>query len=116
MSRTTAQYWVAVSAFETDGWTSQVLKDSNNLFSIEAWPGSNLPALSYGEGQIIFGSYAKAVDGLYKYVIKAIGYPLDFTTLANLTYFMKSKSFYQSDANTYYSGVADWYNQLFSNG
>src|SRR5262249_6755719 len=107
----TIKFWIAVSAFETNGWTSQVFRDSNNLFNLIV-PG--LPALSYGEGQTIFASLEDAANGLYKYVIKPFNYPLYFPTLRTLTDFMKSKNFYISDSNSYYNGTLQWYNKLYS--
>lgn len=109
----TAKYFVAVSAFETAGWTSQVLKDSNNLFSLIV---PNSKRLSYGEGQTIFASYDDAINGLVKYVLKPFKYPANYGTLRDLTDFMKSKGYYGIDSVTYYNGVAVWYNKLYPNG
>lgn len=113
MDEQTAKFWVAVSAFETAGWTSQVFADSNNLFDIRHWPGSKLPYLSYGEGQVIFDSYQAAADGLIKYVLTPFSYHKNELTLQNLTDEMKQNGYYESDSTTYFVDVSQWYTKLY---
>lgn len=106
----TVKYWVAVSAFETAGWTSQVFMDSKNLFNLIV-PGK--PALSYGEHQTIYSSLSDAADDVFNAVIKPFKYPYTYVNLQQLTDTMKSNGYYVSDANDYYAGTSDWYNKLF---
>jgi len=112
ISDPTIRFWVAVSAFETAGWTSRVFNDSNNLFCIIV-PGSK--RLQYGEGQTIFDSLEDSVYGLYNRVMKPFKYPAHVQSIDELVAFMKSKNYFTSDAKAYTSGVKQWYSKLFPN-
>jgi len=111
MDEQTIKFWIAISAFETNGWTSRVFKDSNNLFNIIV-PGS--VKLSYGEGQTIYSGIEESVRGLYDHVLKPYRYPLSFRKLADLVAFMKSKNYFESNEDAYLSGCKQWYKKLFN--
>lgn len=103
-------YWIAVSAFETTAWTSQVYRDSNNLFNLIV-PGSQ--RLSYGEGQTIFASPEDSVIALWTEVIKPFKYSLSHPSLRSLTDQMANKGFYRSDSNIYYQGTLHYLQQFY---
>jgi len=107
----TVKYWIAVSAYETNGWSSQVFKDSRNLFDLIV-PGK--PGLSYGEHQTIYSTLDEAAEDLVKQVLHPFKYPNVFTSLQQMTDLMKSKGYYGIDKATYYIGAAQWYNKLFA--
>lgn len=102
-------YWTAVSAFETAGWTSKVFKESNNPFNLIVKNSNRLP---YGEGQTVFNSIEEGTAALVSKVLKPYKYPADFSRLQDMTDTMKEKGFYTSDKNQYYQGVLHWYDQM----
>jgi len=109
LSQSTINYWIAVSAFETAGWTSQVYRDSNNLFNLIV-PGSN--KLQYGEGQTIYPDPESSAIALWTEVIKPFKYSLNYPSLRSLTDDMATKQYYVSDPLIYYQGCLTWYNRL----
>ena len=106
----TIKYWIAVSAFETKGWTSKVYKDSKNLFTIIG-PGDE--HLDYGEGQSIYSSISDSVVALYKRVMVPFKYPLSYESIDDLVDTMKSKGYFTGDANNYKTGVKYWYQKIY---
>jgi hypothetical protein len=104
----TIDYWIAVSQFETAGWTSHVFNDSKNLFNIIV-PGSI--RLNYGEGQTIFNSYDEAAQGLVDHVLRPFKYPAVYDSPESLVAFMKSKNYFSSDVGTYSAGVREYYDE-----
>lgn len=107
----TIRQWIAVSAFETTGWTSRVFRDSNNLFNLRV-PGSN--RLSYGENQTIYGSLEDSVRGLFKHVIGPYQYPLNYKSIRDQVETMKQKGFFTYPLQGYIDGVVSWYSKLYS--
>jgi hypothetical protein len=117
----TIKQWIAVSAFETNGWTSRVFRDSNNLFNVilpqASLQSEGLTKLTYGEGQTIFPDLASSVKiGLFKHVIQPFKYPLQFSGINSQVDFMKSKGYFTYDLQAYKDGVIYWYDKLFPNG
>lgn len=96
------KFWTAVSWFETAGWTSNVLKQSNNLFCIIV-PGST--RLNFGEGQTIYPDFESSVDGLIDHVIKPFKYPSEVFTIDELVAFMKKKGYFKGSETAYLAGV-----------
>lgn len=110
MDLQTAQQWVSVSALETNGWKSQVFKDSRNLFCLIV-PGK--PALPYGEHQTIFDTMEASVEGLWRYVIDYWNYPVNFESIQEQAEFMKSKWYYGGAITSYADNMRYWYKKLF---
>lgn len=113
ISEPTAKFWVAVSAFETNGWSSKVFRESNNLMCIIV-PGSR--RLPYGEGQTIFDNLESSIDGpqgLYQRVLKPFRYPAHVQSLEELVDYMKLKNYFMSNKFDYLKGVKSWYSKLY---
>ena len=106
----TIKYWIAVSAFETAGWTSNVYKQTDNLFNLII-PGSL--RLTTGEGQTIFNAPEDSAVALVVHVLEPFKYPDNFASLQELVVFMKNKGYFTSNATAYITGVTYWYNKLF---
>lgn len=120
--RQTRKYWIAVSAFETTPvggrpWTSRVFRDSNNLFNVilsDKLQGQlGLRRLPYGEGQTVFPDLESSVVALYKYVIRAHNYPLEYSSLADLVKTMKQKGYYALAEGPYQAGAARAYENIY---
>jgi len=105
----TIRYWIAVSAFETAGWTSRVFRDSNNLFNLRV-PGSD--RLPYGENQTIYGNLEDSVTGLFKHVLRPYQYPLQYNSIPELVTAMKQRGYFTSGLQSYIDGVVSWYSKL----
>ena len=110
MSDRMVKYWTAVSAYETNGWSSRVFRDSDNLFNLIVPKSNRLP---YGEGQTIFESRELAAKGLFMHVIKPFRYPLEVSSLDELTEVMKQKGYYEISQGDYLRGVTAWYKKLY---
>lgn len=118
ISEGTIRLWIAVSALETNGWTSKVFQDSNNLFCLII-PKSK--RLDYGEGQTIFmneqGMYDsplhEAADALYRHVILPFKYKLEYSSIDELVTAMKERKYFTASINSYLTGVKFWYPKLF---
>jgi len=113
ISEPTAKFWVAVSAFETTGWTSKVFRDSKNLMCIIV-PGSR--RLPYGEGQTIFDTIELSIDGpqgLYQRVLKPYRYPAHVQSIDELVDYMKLKGYFTSNKSDYLKGVKSWYQKIY---
>lgn len=110
MNSQTIRYWTAVSAFETKAWTSQVYKDSNNLFALII---PNSRKLSYGEGQTIFMSITDGARALYPYVIRPLNYRLNYDSIDQLVYDMKSKGYFAGNVSSYVNGVHLYYDKFY---
>lgn len=102
--------WTAISAFETNGWSSRVFKDSKNAFNIIV-PGST--KLDYGEGQTIYPSVSESVTGLIKHVIGPFDYPTSASSLQTLVHIMKQKGYFTSSEDDYLAGARAWYLKLY---
>lgn len=109
MDQQTIRFWIAVSAFETAGWTSRVFNDSNNLFNLVVPRSNKLP---YGEGQTIYNSIEESAQALVDHVIKPFSYSLNYATIADLCHAMKLKNYYGSSEDSYTAGVRKWYQKL----
>lgn len=96
------KYWTAVSKFETASWTSNVFKQSNNLFNLIV-PGST--RLKFGEGQTIFANISDSVDGLIDRVILPFKYPSSVGSIDELVAFMKKKGYFTGKESDYVAGV-----------
>ena len=110
MDLQTARQWVTVAALETNGFTSQVYKDSHNLFGLRR---ADKPALGYGEHQNIFPNDLDSINALFEWVIKYWNYPLNFSSIQDQAEFMKSKWYYGGDIPTYVKNMVYWWNKLF---
>jgi hypothetical protein len=106
----TIKQWIAISAFETAGWTSRVFRDSNNLFNLRV-PGS--VTLSYGEKQTVYGSLEDSVNGLFQHVLRPFSYPLNYSSIDSQVQAMKQRGFFTSGLQSYIDGVKLWYSKLY---
>jgi len=109
----TRKYWIAISAFETNFWTSRVFRDSNNLFNIIMPAKYGLPALKYGEGQTIFSSTEESVVALAEHVLKPFNYPRVPASLGDLVSYMKTKGFYTASEALYQTGARSAFDKLY---
>lgn len=113
----TAKMWVAVSAFETDGWTSINFKRDNNPAGLTL---ANKETTALGlapdpnpEALARYGSKRAGYNDLALYMFTRWNYPGQFTSISSLVSFMQSKGYFTGDQVTYASGVQLWYNKLF---
>lgn len=105
------KYWIAVSAFETANFTSDVFKDGKNLFGVryESWPIH----LAYGEGQNVYDTFDASVNDLIHAVINPFSYSKNYASLPDLVHAMKSKGYFTSNEGTYLAGVQEYYDKFF---
>lgn len=100
-----ADWWVAVSNFETAAWTSPLYKNAHNLFGMKQ-PRVR-ETLSQGPTSSGFASFASDIDSVLDLVLymKEFNYPKDFLNFYDFIVFMKSKGYYEEDFRYYYDGV-----------
>lgn len=110
IGKETARMWVAVSAFETASWTSEVYHKGHNLFGLII-PGRK--RLDFGEGQTIFLSNRESIESLYKSVIVARKYAANYTSIEFLVNDMKAKGYFTGNFNSYLTGVKTKYSELY---
>lgn len=110
IGKETARMWVAVSAFETASWTSEVYRKAHNLFGLII-PGSK--RLDFGEGQTIFANNRESIEALYKSVIVARKYAANYTTIDFLVADMKAKGYFTGNVTNYVAGVKAKYKALY---
>lgn len=108
----TAKYAVAVSAFETADWTSEIYRKNHNLF------GMRLPTIrkttATGEN-LNHATYRNGISSAIDYVcyLRHFDYPKYFNDLYEFVLFMKSKGYFEADFNAYYAGVQSKYRKYF---
>lgn len=109
------QYWTAISAHETAGWTSRVYKEGNNLFGMTLATKNTTAVgkLPYGEGQAIFNSIADSAKDIRLYMERRFNYPMDFNSMAELVYYMKSKGYFTAPTLEYLASADAWYRKLY---
>lgn len=110
------EYWTAVSAHETNGWTSKVYREGNNLFgmTLASRDTTAIGKLPYGEGQAIYRSVEDSARDIRLYMEKRFNYPVNFSSLAELVAYMKSKRYFEDSTLNYLAGADAWYRKLYN--
>ncbi len=108
----TAKYAVAVSAFETADWTSNIYRKNHNLF------GMKLPKVrrttAVGEN-LNHATYVNNINSALDFIcyLRALDYPRHYNDLYEFVLNMKSKGYFEVDFNHYYAGVQSKYRKYF---
>ncbi len=100
-----AQWWVAISKFETANFRSNLAINYNNLFGMKV--ANKRPRDQAGASPSGFASYdswAQSIRDQLLY-LKYFNYPKDFESLQDLVAFMKSKGYFEEPLSVYLSGV-----------
>jgi hypothetical protein len=120
VSSGTARMWVAVSAFETDGWTSiNFTRDHNPVGMTLASANTTAAGLAPDpnpEALARYDSLGAGIKDLVLYMFTRFKYPGTFTSIGDLANYMQSKGYFTGDPTVYSQGVQTWYNKLYSNG
>ena len=106
------RFWIAVSALETDFWTSQVYIENNNLFGMRL-PSSNTTATFSQFGFAGFDSLEDSATDLTLYFDRLKWNQVNYPTLAALVAQMKSKNYFEESADEYLMAVSEKYSMLF---
>ena len=119
LSQRMIQFYTAVSALETDFWTSKYYKDLKNLFSMTLASKNTLAIGKAGYGNepdlARFKSIQDSADDFVLYLFTRFNYPQNFVTLDDLAAYMKKKGYFQSSEKDYALRLNQVYNQLYGN-
>ena len=103
---------VSVSAFETGGFKSPVLRKNKNLFGMRL--PVKRPTVAIGEkgGYSNYASFRNSVEDFYIWA--------DYTEMPNVTSLkqfvreMKKRKYFEADFEHYYNGCLTWFNILYN--
>lgn len=100
-----AKWWAAVSAFETADWTSDLFKESNNLFGMKQ--PNKRATTSAGPTKSGFASFRSIEDSIQDLLLYLddFNYPKDTTGLLAFIGEMKDNGYFEERFDTYYDGV-----------
>lgn len=103
-----ANWWVAVSNFETAKWTSELYKRYHNLFGMSQPMQRNTLSLGgvtlNGRTWASFSNDTQSVEDLVLYM-KNFSYPKDFDNIESMVSFMKGVGYFEESLNVYLAGV-----------
>jgi hypothetical protein len=103
------QCFVSQSAFETNGWTSDVFKQYNNAFGMRTPDGSD-----YQVYNTVNESY-DALAAWYNHRRNNLtSLPLYITNISDYIDFIKNADYFESDKSDYLAGCQRYFNQLFT--
>lgn len=110
VSQRLALYWLAVSAFETGNYTSELFKLANNAFGMrvpKTRDSARNGTYTLKSGGEPFSSFESVEDSARDQLlyIDALNYPLDLDNEAQLVALMKSKNYFDISYETYLAGV-----------
>lgn len=116
-----ARFWMAISAHETDGWTSEAFIKGNNAFGM-AWVASGgrigdprslaIDAFTYGERSDIFSSVENSVKDLQLYFQRTGWVKVNFDTIDQLVTNMHDKGYFTDSYSNYINDVKAWLKKL----
>lgn len=116
-SNETCKFWVCVSAFETDGWTSRAYKEGHNLVGMTLAPSNTtatgLIADPNPEKLAQFASVSSAADDLVMFLTIRFKYPSNFASIGDLVSYMYARQYFQGDPSIYTQGVQEWYSKIY---
>ncbi len=109
-----ARYLVAVSAFETGNWKSEVYKRNHNLFGMRMPEIRRTTAIGDVD-QDGYANYASNADSAKDMVfyLRWFDYKYFYVDLYDFVRDMKVKGYFEADFNTYYLGVRTKYMEIF---
>lgn len=107
-----AKFWCAISAFETNNWTSDIYVQNHNLFGMRL-PYDDTTAVDERNGFAVFLSDSDSVKDLVMYFDRLNWEQLNFNSIPDLVSYMKAKNYFVEDETQYLQGVQARYNQLF---
>lgn len=115
------RFWMAISAHETNGWTSEAFTKGNNLFGM-GWVASGgrigdprslaIGALAGGERSDIFSSVEDSVKDLLLYFQRTHWLKLNYDTVDDLVNAMKAKGYFTDTTSNYLNGVKSWLSKI----
>lgn len=108
----TAKYVVAVSAFETANWTSDIYKKNHNLFGMKLPKIRKTTATGENLGHATYTNNAQSIIDMVFYM-RAMDYPRSFLDLYHFVWTMHQKGYFEADFNQYYAGVQSRYRKYF---
>lgn len=107
-------YWRAVSAMETAGWTSPLYKQANNMFGMKQ-PAKRATTskgpFSFAGSGVKWASFYSPSDSVADQLLylREFNYPTEFVTLRAMIDYMGSKGYYGSESSdSYYAKVLAW--------
>lgn len=105
----------AVSAHETNGWTSNVYKEGHNLFGMTLASRNTLAigVMDNAERSAKFKSDADSVEDFIMYLTIRFNYPKDLNSIEDIVRYMKEKGYFTDQFANYYNGVKSWYIKLW---
>lgn len=112
-SERVAAYAVAVSAFETGGYTSSLFKRANNAFGMRI--PTKRKSLRTGEDNnySVYRSVGDSFEDFFIY-LDALGYNTDYPTLFSFVSAMKAKRYFEADLQAYYRGCSVYFDKYFN--
>jgi len=110
-----SRYATAQSAFETGGFTSDLLKSNNNLFGMKY--GGQVNSIGEKNGYANYSDYAHSVADFVAWYSRKrssiFSLPLYINSLASYVRFLKNNSYFEAVEADYLAGVTSWYNRIF---
>lgn len=101
-----ADWWIAVSNFETGKWTSDLYREENNLFGMKH-PMKRLTLSRGPTGPGGFASFINQEHSIKDLILymEEFNYPKDFNSLPEMIAFMKDKGYFEEPYDVYLAGV-----------
>lgn len=109
----TAKYIVAVSAFETGNWKSEIYRKNHNLFGMKLPKIRKTTATGENLGHATYNNNSNSIVDFVHYM-RYFDYPVWYNDLYGFILYMKSKGYFEADFNDYYTGVQGRYRKLFN--
>ena len=111
------RFYTAVSALETNFWSSSYFMKLNNLFNMTL-PSKNTTAkgrAGFGKEPALarFDSVEDSAKDFVLYLFTRFNYPDNFVTLDDLAAYMKKKKYYESSEKEYAIRLNQVYKQLY---